>query len=157
MRVLGRPEEFSKYYFKNGADELLYQDVVASLYDRNNLLDIITKTAKNIYIPLTVGGGIRTIEDISAILRVGADKVSINTAALKNPEFISKASNMYGKSTISVAIEAIRQNDGSYYAFTDNGRNRTDKEVVSWAKYAEELGAGEIILTVLIMKVLEKD
>ena len=147
LRVLGKPEEFARYYYQQGADELIYQDVVASLYGRNSLHEIISRTAKGIFIPLTVGGGLRTLADISDVLRAGADKVSINTAAHDNPELITQASRMFGKSTIVVAIEAIRQPDGSYQAFTDNGRNRTGLEVVSWAREAERLGAGEILLT----------
>jgi cyclase len=147
LRVLGKPEKFARYYYEQGADELFYQDVVASLYGRNSLHDIVSRTAKEIFIPLTVGGGIRSIDDISDILRAGADKVSINTAALNNPQLISEASTMFGASTIVVSIEAIRQPDGSYMAFTDNGRNSTGCEVVEWAKEAESLGAGEILLT----------
>lgn len=147
LRVLGKPEHFARYYYEQGADELMYQDVVASLYGRNSLHEIISRTAKEIFIPLTVGGGIRNLTDISSVLRAGADKVSINTAAHENPDLIAKASKVFGKSTIVVAIEAIKQPDGSYIAFTDNGRNRTGKEVVSWAKEVEELGAGEILIT----------
>ena len=147
LRVLGKPAQFAKYYYEQGADEIIYQDVVASLYGRNSLHDIISRTAKEIFIPLTVGGGIRTLEDISSVLRVGADKVTINTAAHENPELISQASRVFGKSTIVVSIEAIRQPDGSFQAFTDNGRNKTGREVISWARQIVELGAGEILLT----------
>ena len=147
LRVLGKPEQFAKYYYEQGADEINFQDVVASLYGRNSLHDIISSTAKEIFIPLTVGGGIRTLKDISAILRAGADKISINTASHENPELITLASRAFGNSTIVVAIEAIRQHDGTYQAFTDNGRNKTGREVTSWARQAEELGAGEILLT----------
>lgn len=147
LRVLGKPEVFAKYYYETGADELIYMDVVASLYNRNSLHDIITKTAKEIFIPLTVGGGIRTIDDIKDVLRAGADKVSLNTAVLKNPEIINHASRAFGSSTIIVAIEAIKQQDGRYFAYTDNGREYTGREVVSWAKEAESLGAGELLLT----------
>lgn len=147
LRILGKPEQYAKYYYENGADELLFMDVVASLYGRNSLHDIIEKTAKEIFIPLTVGGGIRTIEDIKTILRAGADKVSINTAAVKSPSLISEAARIFGSSTIVIAIEAIKQDDGKYYAFTDNGREKTNLEVSSWAKKIENLGAGEIILT----------
>jgi cyclase len=147
LRVLGKPEDFAQYYYENGADELFYQDVVASLYERNSLHDIISSTAKRSFIPLTVGGGIRTIEDIRNVLRVGADKVSINTAAIRRPEFIREASLKFGSSTIVVAIEAIRQPDGKYFAFVDNGREHTGVEVFTWAKRVEELGAGEIVLT----------
>lgn len=147
LRVLGKPEDFARYYYENGADELFYQDVVASLYDRNSLEDVITKTAQQIFIPLTVGGGIRTLEDIKKVLRAGADKVSINTAAIRNPGFIKEASKRYGSSTIVVAIEAIKQPGGDYFAFVDNGREFTGIEVVKWARQVEECGAGEIVIT----------
>tara|TARA_B100000795_G_scaffold95352_1_gene69927 strand:+ start:821 stop:1678 length:858 start_codon:yes stop_codon:yes gene_type:complete len=147
LRVLGKPEAFAKFYYEQGADELFYQDVVASLYGRNSLQEIISRTAKEIFIPLTVGGGIRNIEDISNMLQAGADKVSINTSAISNPEFIGLASNIFGSSTIVISIEAIKQPDGSYIAFTDNGRNSSGKEVISWVKEIEQLGAGEILLT----------
>ena len=132
LRVLGRPEDFAKHYYEEGADELIFQDVVASLYERNSLHEIISRTAKNIFIPLTVGGGLRTIEDIKQVLRAGADKVSINTAAVKNPTFIKEASLKFGSSTILVAIEAIKQSDGNYFAFIDNGREETGLEVVGY-------------------------
>lgn len=147
LRALGKPEDFAKYYYKNGADELLYIDVVASLYNRNSLQDIISKTAKEIFIPLTVGGGLRTIKDIKDVLRAGADKVSLNTAAIKNPNLIKEASAIFGCSTIAVTIEAIKQPNGQYLAYTDNGREYTGVEVLYWAKKIESLGAGEIILT----------
>ena len=147
LRVLGKPEDFARYYYENGADELFYQDVVASLYERNSLHDIISTTANQIYIPLTVGGGIRSLNDIKGILRAGADKVSINTAAIRNPSFIREAAKMFGSSTIVVAIEAIKQPDGKFLAFVDNGREHTGLEVLTWAKEVESLGAGEILLT----------
>lgn len=147
LRVLGKPEDFARHYYRSGADEIMYQDVVASLYERNSLEDIITRTAKEIFIPLTVGGGLRTIEDIKKVLRAGADKVSLNTAAIKEPGIIKEASRKFGSSTIVIAIEAIKQPDGKYLAYTDNGRNYTGVEVLMWAKKAEELGAGEIFLT----------
>lgn len=147
LRVLGKPEEFAELYYKQGADELIYQDVVTSLYGRNSLHDIISRTAKNIFIPLTVGGGLRTIDDIRAVLRAGADKVSLNTAAINNPEFIKEASLKFGSSTIVVAIEAIKQTNGEYLCYTDNGREHTGMEALEWAKKVDELGAGEIVLT----------
>jgi cyclase len=130
-----------------GADEMMYVDVVASLYNRNSLHDIITRTAKEIFIPLTVAGGIRTIDDIKEILRAGADKVSLNTAAIKRPEIIREAARKFGSSTVVVTIEAIKQEDGRHLAYTDNGREFTGVEVLSWAQKVEELGAGEIVIT----------
>jgi cyclase len=147
LRVLGKPEEYARYYYKDGADELMFQDVVASLYERNSLHDIIKKTAMEIFIPLTVGGGIRSIDDIRSVLRAGADKVAVNTAAVKNPRLISEAASIFGSSTIVVAIEAIKQINGDYFVFTDNGREKTGLEVAKWARKVEKLGAGEIILT----------
>ncbi len=147
LRVLGKPEEFARYYYETGADELIYLDVVASLYGRNSLLSIIEKTAKEIFIPLTVGGGIRTVEDIRQVLRAGADKVSLNTQVINNPQFINEASQMFGSSTIVISIEAIKQPDGRYLAFTKNGREYTGIEVFQWAQEVAERGAGEIMLT----------
>lgn len=147
LRVLGKPADFAKYYYEQGADELIFMDVVASLYDRNSLQNIISETAKEIFIPITVGGGIRNLTDIKSLLRIGADKISINTAAVKRPEIIKEASEEFGSSTIVIAIEAIKNADGNYYAFTDNGREYTGFEVVEWATKIEALGAGEIIIT----------
>ena len=147
LRVLGKPEDFSRFYYENGADELLYMDVVASLYGRNNLLEILERTAKETFIPLTVGGGIRTVDDIRNVLKSGADKVALNTAAISNPEFIKIASNKFGSSTIVVSIEAIRKSNGSYEAFVDSGREPTGNDPLNWAVRAAELGAGEIIIT----------
>lgn len=147
LRVLGKPETFARYYYESGADEMMYVDVVASLYNRNSLHDIVTRTAKEIFIPLTVAGGIRTLEDIRTVLRAGADKVSLNTAAIASPDIIREASRKFGSSTVVVTIEAIKQTDGRYLAYTDNGREFTGKEVLQWAKHVEELGAGEIVIT----------
>jgi len=147
LRVLGDPSRFAKFYYDNGADEIIYQDTVASLYDRNSLTEIINKTAKEIFIPLTVGGGIRDMRDIQNVLRAGADKVSINTAAVRNPSFINQATRLYGSSTIVIAMECLRKNDGDYYIFMDNGREETGKEALNWASEVESRGAGEIFLT----------
>ena len=147
LRVMGKPEDFAKHYYEEGADELIFQDIVASLYQRNNLTSILKKTAEKIFIPVTVGGGLRSIEDINIVLRSGADKVSINTAATKNPIFIDEASKTFGSSTIVVAIEAIKQPDNSYLAYTDNGREYTGLEVSKWSREVENRGAGEILLS----------
>lgn len=147
LRVLGKPERFAKHYYETGADELLYMDIVASLYGRNNLLDVIERTAREIFIPLTVGGGLRTIEDIRTVLRAGADKVSLNTAAIRQPELVREAARRFGSSTIVVSIEAIRRSDGTYEAYTDCGRERTGVNAIEWAVRAAELGAGELLVT----------
>lgn len=147
LRVLGKPEDFASYYYENGIDELLYIDVVASLYERNSLKEIITRTANEIFIPLTVGGGLRTLEDIKEVLRCGADKAALNTAAIKNPLLIKHAAEIFGSSTIVVAIEALRQADGSYLCYTNNGREETGINAFEWAQKAAELGAGELIIT----------
>lgn len=147
LRVLGDPDTFARYYYESGADELIYQDAVASLYGRNSLCEIISRTSREIFIPLTVGGGLRSLEDIRQALAAGADKVSLNTAAIGDPELIREASRRFGSSTIVVAIEAGRQANGSWLAFTDNGREHTGVDAVEWAIRAEELGAGEILAT----------
>lgn len=147
LRVLGKPESFARYYYENGADELIYMDAVASLYGRNSLLDIVEKTAREIFIPLTVGGGLRSVDDIRTVLRAGADKVSINTAAIARPELIREASRAFGSSTIVVSIEAIRKPDGSYEAYVNYGRQATGIDAFKWALKAAELGAGELMVT----------
>jgi cyclase len=147
LRVLGKPEHFARYYYEQGADELIYMDVVASLYERNSLHNIIQRTSKEIFIPLTVGGGLRTVDDIRTVLQAGADKVSLNTAVTKRPELIREISKRFGSSTIVVSIEAKKRPDGSYEVYTDNGRVRTGVEVFKWAVQVAELGAGEILLT----------
>ena len=147
LRVLGKPEHFARHYYENGADELLYMDAVASLYGRNSLLDIVERTAREIFIPLAVGGGLRSVDDIRAVLRAGADKVAINTAAINRPELISEASRRFGSSTIVVAIDAIRKPDGTYEAYTDYGREQTGVDALDWAVRAVGLGAGELLVT----------
>jgi len=146
LRVLGKPEDFALHYYNNSADELMFVDIVASLYERNSLSEIISKTAKEIFIPISVGGGIRSLEDIRNLLRSGADKVSLNTAVIKNPNFIKEAVTEFGSSTICVSIESIKHPDNNYYAYTDNGREYSGKEVIEWAKEAESLGAGELFI-----------
>lgn len=147
LRVLGSPEHFATAYYREGVDELIYMDAVASLYQRNSLVDFVRRTARDIFIPLTVGGGLRTLDDIRQVLAAGADKVSLNTAAVLRPEIIREAASRFGSSTIVVSIEAIRMADGRYEAFTDNGRERTGVDAFEWAVRAADLGAGEILLT----------
>ena len=147
LRVLGKPEEFARLYYEAGADELLYQDAVASLYGRNSLLDIVARTAAEVFIPLCVGGGLRTVDDIRQVLRAGADKVSINTAAIERPELITEAARSFGSSTVVVCLEVIKQSDGHYECFTDSGRQATGIDALEWAVRATDLGAGELLVT----------
>jgi len=147
LRVMGDPQEFALRYYQAGADELIYMDIVASLYGRNNLSDIIRRAAENIYIPITVGGGIRTTDDARNLLRSGADKVAINTAAVTRPELISEVAHRFGSQAMVMSIEAKQTASGRWEAFTDNGRERTGLDVVEWACRGVELGAGEILLT----------
>jgi cyclase len=147
LRVLGRPETFARHYYETGADELLYMDAVASLYGRNSLLEIVERTSREIFIPLTVGGGLRTVDDIRTVLRAGADKVSLNTAAIRTPELIGEASRAFGSSTVVISVEAIRRADGTYEAYVDYGREATGRDAVAWAIEAAERGAGELVVT----------
>ena len=139
LRVLGKPERFARYYYEHGADELIYMDAVASLYGRNSLLEIVERTAREIFIPLTVGGGLRSIEDIRKVLRAGADKVSLNTAVLARPELIREASRTFGASTIVVSVEVIKNRDGCYEAYVNYGRDHTGIDALEWAARAADL------------------
>jgi imidazole glycerol-phosphate synthase subunit HisF len=147
LRVVGQPAEFAARYFAQGADELYYQDIVASLYERNSIVELLREAAKHIFVPLTVGGGIRTVEDFRIALRAGADKVCINTAAIRRPELIGESARVFGRQCVVVAIEAIRQATGRWKAFTDNGRQHTGLDARDWALRAADLGAGELVLT----------
>jgi len=146
LRKLGDPNEFAIKYYLQGVDEIFYADIVASLYERNSLLDIIEKTTDNIFVPITVGGGLRSINDVAAVLRAGADKVSINTAAIKNPDIIREVSQKFGSQCMVLSIQAKRHIN-YWEAYYDNGREHSHLDVIEWAKRGEELGAGEIMLT----------
>jgi len=170
LRIIGDPNEYAVKYYEGGADELLYVDIVASLYGRNNLVEIVKRTAKNISIPLMVAGGIRSIDDIKMLLRAGADKVSINTAAVENPGLISSAVKKFGSQCIVIAVDFKRWPDASFLnrrnetvtrtkvdgpenwgdifqVYTDNGRQQTGLDAYQWSLKAVELGAGEVMLT----------
>ncbi|MBI4348174.1 MAG: imidazole glycerol phosphate synthase subunit HisF [Elusimicrobia bacterium] len=147
LRVLGKPADFARRYYEQGADELLYIDIVASLYGRNNLIGIVEDTTQDVFIPITVGGGVRSVSDIVALLRAGADKVAVNTAAVKRPEFLREASQAFGSQCVVLSIEAKRQPNGSWEAYTDNGRERSGLDAIEWARRGESLGAGEILIT----------
>jgi imidazole glycerol-phosphate synthase subunit HisF len=147
LRVIGNPQEYALKYYQAGADELIFMDVVASLYGRNNLSDIVSYAAKNVFVPITVGGGVRSVEDVKHILRSGADKVAVNTAAIQRPELISEISNRFGIQCMVLSIEAKDQGNGKWEAYTDNGRERTGVNVLEWVDRAVNLGVGEILLT----------
>ncbi len=147
LRVLGLPYDFSKKYFEEGIDEIHYQDVVASLYGRNLLDDTIKKTVKNIFVTFGVSGGIRSINDIDKILRLGADKISLNTAAVKNPDLVSNSVKKFGSSTICINIDAIYRNKNEYEVLIESGREKTNLNLYKWIEKIQKLGAGEICLT----------
>jgi len=147
LRVLGDPQEYAIRYYEAGADELIYMDIVASLYGRNNLSDIISRAAENVFIPITVGGGIRSVDDARHILRSGADKVAINTAAIANPSLISEVANRFGSQAMVLSIEAKLISPGKWEAYTDNGRERTGLDVIDWVRRGVDLGAGEVLIT----------
>ncbi len=147
LRKLGSPHDFAARYYEQGIDEILYMDIVASLYNRNNLSDIVRRTTEDIFIPITVGGGLRSVEDVRSILSMGADKVAINTAAIRDENIITRVAQSFGSQCMVLSIEAKRRADGHYEAYFDNGRNHSGKEVVEWARRGVALGAGEILLT----------
>lgn len=147
LRVIGDPREFAQEYYLQGVDEIVYMDAVASLYGRNSLHEIVRHTSHDVFVPLTVGGGVRSVEDVRELLRSGADKVAINTAAIKNPQLIRDVARLFGSQCMVLSIEAKRQADGSWEAYTDNGREKTGLDVVEWARKGVALGAGEIMVT----------
>lgn len=147
LRVIGDPREYAAKYYEQGADEIIYMDCVASLYGRNNLTEIVRHAAEDIFIPMTVGGGVRSVSDVEMLLRVGADKVAVNTAAVARPELISEIATRFGSQCMVLSIEAKDRGDGTWEAYTDNGREKTGVDVLEWSKRAAELGAGEILLT----------
>jgi imidazole glycerol-phosphate synthase subunit HisF len=147
LRILGEPATFARRYYADGADELLFMDVYASLLGRDQLLDLVRATTTEVFIPLTVGGGIRSVGDIVDVLRAGADKVAINTAAVLRPTLISEAAQRFGSQCVVISIEAKQRAPGRWEALTDNGREPTGLDVLEWACRAEALGAGEILLT----------
>ncbi|MFM8249144.1 MAG: imidazole glycerol phosphate synthase subunit HisF [Acidimicrobiaceae bacterium] len=147
LRVVGDPQIHAAKYYQDGADEIIYMDTVASLYGRNNLIDVVSRATEHVFVPITVGGGIRSVEDARTLLRAGADKVAINTAAIKEPKLISQLSDVWGSSTIVLSIEAKKTGDNKWEAYTDNGRERTGLDVAQWAETGAKFGAGEIFVT----------
>jgi cyclase len=147
LRDAGDPVEVAKRYNAEGADEITFLDIGASHEGRDTIVDVVKKVAKEVFIPLTVGGGIRKLDDIYKLLEAGCDKVSINSAAIKNPEFISEASKRFGSQCIVVAIDAKRVGEDSWHIFTHGGRNDTGLDAIEWAREAYERGAGELLVT----------
>lgn len=147
LRKIGDPQEYALKYYQAGADELLYMDTVASLYGRNNLSNIVTRAVQDVFVPITVGGGLRSTDDVDHLLRCGADKVAINTAAVARPALISEVARRFGSQCMVLSIEAKRQGADHWEAYTDNGREHTGLDVIEWAQKAVSLGAGEILLT----------
>ena len=147
LRKIGDPNEMAKKYYNQGIDEIFFMDAVAAYYDRNSLTHIIEKACKDVFVPITVGGGIRKIEDIQIALNAGADKIAINTKAVQNPNFIKEASKVFGSQCIVLSIEAKKIAENKWEVYVDNGREPTGKDVIEWAKEGELLGAGEVMLT----------
>ena len=146
LRVLGNPRKFAETYYKEGADEIIYHDVVASLYQRNNLTSLIKNTSENIFLPMLAGGGIKNINEVEAILKSGADRIFLNTAAIDNPNIINDIVKKFGSSTLVVSFEVVKS-DNKFFCRKDFGREETKKELMSWVKEVEIRGAGEIIIT----------
>lgn len=147
LRKIGDPNQFAVKYYSHGVDEIIYIDIVASLYERNSLLDIVERTTADVFVPITVGGGLRSIEDVGQALRAGADKVAINTAAIKDHNLISQVARKFGSQCMVLSIQAKKNRMDTWEAYYDNGRERSGIDVVEWAKKGAELGAGEILLT----------
>lgn len=147
LRVMGNPNEHALRYYLQGVDELIYMDCVASLYGRNHLGDIVRSAAKDIFVPMTVGGGIRSVDDAMEILRAGADKVAVNTAAVANPQLITDIARRFGSQCMVLSIEAKQVGPGRWEVYTDNGRERTGVDVIEWVKRGVAMGAGEVLLT----------
>ena len=147
IKEVGDPVECAIEYDKQGADEIVFLDITATHEGRGTMLDVVRRTAKNVFVPLTVGGGIRSAEDFRDLLLAGADKVSVNSAAIKNPSIISEAASRFGNQCVVVAIDGKKTATNKYNVFVNGGRIDTGLDVVEWAKEAERLGAGEILLT----------
>ena len=147
VRKVGDPQTFARRYYAEGADEIVYMDAVASLYGRETLTNIVRRTAEEVFVPITVGGGLRSVEDVRAMLRAGADKVAINSAATLDPGLIRQVAKSFGSQCMVLQIDAKRAGPGKWEALRDGGREHTGFDAVDWARRAEELGAGEILLT----------
>lgn len=147
IRDAGDPVELAKFYSQQGADELVFLDITATVEKRKTLVELVKKLASNINIPFTAGGGITSIDDVSELLQHGADKVSVNTAAYKNPDLITGIANNFGSQCVVLAIDTKQEEDKEWYVYLNGGRTKTETKAIDWAKHAVDLGAGEILLT----------
>ncbi|MCF8516739.1 MAG: imidazole glycerol phosphate synthase cyclase subunit [Rhodobacteraceae bacterium] len=147
LRVIGDPYDYARRYYEAGAHKLLYVDFVASLYGRSKLTEVVRRTAQDVFVPMTVGGGIRSLDDVTELLRTGADKVAINTAAVANPDLIVQVANRFGSQCMVLSIEAKAQGPGKWEVFTETGRERSGLDVVEWVQRGIDLGAGEVLVT----------
>jgi cyclase len=147
LRVIGEPYDYARRYYEAGVDELLYVDIVASLYGRSKLTEVVRRTATDVFVPMTVGGGIRSIDDVTELLRSGADKVAINTAAVARPDLISEVAGRFGSQCMVLSVEAKQQSAGRWEVYTETGRERSGLDVLEWVQRGVDLGAGEILLT----------
>jgi cyclase len=144
---MGDPKTFARRYYEDGIDEILYIDIVASLYGRNNILDVVRRTAADVFVPMTVGGGLRSVDDVRDALRSGADKVAINTACVARPALVREVAEAFGSQCVVVSIQTKKIGSDLWEAYTDNGREKTGLDALEWARRAEELGAGELLVT----------
>lgn len=147
IKEVGDPVQYAINYNEQGADEIVFLDITASHEGRGTMIDVVRRTAKEVFVPLTVGGGIASIEDFRDILRAGADKVAVNSAAVKNPSLLRQAADIFGNQCVVLAIDARRMDDGSLHVYINGGRIDTGKDAIAWAKEGQALGAGEILLT----------
>jgi imidazole glycerol-phosphate synthase subunit HisF len=148
LRVIGDPQAHAQRYYEEGVDEILYMDIVASLYNRNSLAELVERTAREVFIPITVGGGVRSVSDVDTLLRAGADKVGVNTAAIARPELIAEIAERFGRQVLTLSLD-VRRAEGTPTGFevtTHGGRQGTGMDAVEWARRGAELGAGEILL-----------
>lgn len=152
LRVVGDPEKMATKYYEEGADEIIYMDIVASLYGRKNLIEIVKKASSHIFVPLTAGGGVRSLDDINSLLRAGADKVAINSWLINDPGFADTAVKTFGSQCIVGSIEAKKAAPGKWMAFYNNGREYSGRDVVEWARELADRGAGELLITSIDME-----
>lgn len=146
LRKLGQPNDFARRYYEGGIDEIIYMDAVASLYERNSLHGVVDKTVQNVFCPVCVGGGVRSVDDVAQLLRTGADKVAVNTGACHRPSLITEIATAFGSQCMVLSVDA-KKTDSGWEAYTNNGRDHTGRQVLDWVKEAEDRGAGEILLT----------